>query len=71
MRRSFYPTKYASLREALSPRFEKASSWVREHRRLLSWVTTLVAVAGLTWTLSAHGGWASLTEASLTHASTS
>ena len=69
MRRSFYPTKYASLREALSPRFEKASSWVREHRRLLSWVTTLVAVAGLTWTLSAHGRWASLTEATLTHAS--
>ena len=69
MRRSFYPTKYASLREALSPRFEKASSWVREHRRPLSWVTTLVAVSGLTWTLSTHGGWASLTEATLTHAS--
>ncbi|HBS20154.1 MAG TPA: hypothetical protein DEA66_04850 [Flavobacteriales bacterium] len=69
MRRSFYPTKYASLREALSPRFEKASSWVREHRRPLSWVTTLVAVSGLTWTLSTHGGWASLTEAKLTRAS--
>ena len=69
MRRSFYPTKYASLREALSPRFEKASSWVREHRRPLSWATTLVAVAGLTWTLSTHGGWASLTEATLNHTS--
>ena len=68
MRRSFYPTKYASLLEALSPRFEKASSWVREHRRLLSWVTTMMAVAGLTWTLSTHGGWTSLTDATLTHA---
>ena len=69
MRRSFYPTKYASLREALIPRFEKASSWVREHRRALSWATTLVAMTGLTWTLSTHGGWASLTQATLTHAS--
>ncbi len=69
MRRSFYLTKYASLREAWSPRFEKASSWVREHRRSLSWITTLVAVAGLTWTLSTHGGWSSLAEATLTRAS--
>ena len=69
MRRSFYLTKYASLREAWSPRFEKASSWVREHRRSLSCATTLLAVAGLTWTLSTHGGWASLTEATLTHVS--
>ena len=60
-------TKYASLRLALEPAAKKASAWVRGHRRTLSWMTSLAALSGLTWTLSQHGGWASLSETTLAH----
>ena len=65
MNKTAVSTKYASLRQALEPTAKKASAWVRGHRRALSWMTSLVAFVGLTWTLSNHGGWASLSKATL------
>ena len=67
MSKASVSTKYASFRQGLNPLLEKASAWVREHRRLLSWGTTFVAMVCLSWLLSTHGGWTALGEAKLVH----
>lgn len=66
MNTAFVTTKYASWREAAMPLFKKASSWVREHRRMLSGTTSLVAVVAVGWVLSAHGGWHALVHTKVT-----
>ena len=67
MSKASVSTKYASFRQGLNPLLEKASAWIREHRRLLSWGTTFVAMVCLSWLLSTHGGWTALGEAKLVH----
>lgn len=67
MNTTFVTTKYASTRLALANRAKKASAWVREHRKVLSWSTSVAALFALTWVLSQNGGWGALTSARLQH----
>ena len=65
MNSTFATTKYAATRLAFANRMKKASAWVREHRKVLSWSTSIAALLALTWVLSQHGGWGALTIAHL------
>ena len=56
---------YVSLGHTLHPWFEKASIWVVENRRNLSWLTTVYALIALMFLLSSHGGWITLHQASI------
>ena len=67
MNSTFVTTKYASTRLALAGWAKKASSWVREHRKALSILTSVVALLVLSWVLAQQGGWGALTTARLRH----
>ena len=67
MNSTFVTTKYASTRLALAGWAKKASSWVREHRKALSILTSVVALLVLSWVLAQQGGWGALITARLRH----
>lgn len=67
MNSTFATTKYAATRLAFANRMKKASAWVREHRKGLSWSTSAAALLALTWVLSQHGGLGALSTARLQH----
>ena len=56
---------YVSLGHTLHPWYEKASAWVVENRRNLSWLTTAFALIALMWLLSSRGGWMTLFQATI------
>ena len=62
MNTAFVSTKYATWKEAAMPWLKKASAWVREHRRALSWTTSLAALTGVGAVIASHGGWAALVQ---------
>lgn len=58
-------TKYAREIENWTHRQHKASAWLREHRKALTWATSLAGLAGVSWVLAHHGGWAALRHCSV------